>query len=123
MGSQFNIDKQRGSCGDYNAYYTWYFYGTNGAFTYNFRFNTNFRSRPVFDYGLYDNASLATYPIPLSEWLIIAEESTKGKSSKPCYVFFILHRIEELVRLTHQVGNSCPPRARRTSSPCHSCAR
>lgn len=105
MGSQFNIGKQRGSCGDYNANNTWYFNGTNGTFNNNNRYNTNFRSRPVFDYGLYDNASLATYPVPLSEWLIIAEESTKGKSSKPCYVFFMLHRIEELVRLAHQVGN------------------
>lgn len=105
MGSQFNIDKQRGSCGDYNGNNTWYFNGTNGCLNNNNRYNTNFRSRPVFDYGLYDNANLDNYPIPLSEWLIIAVESVKGKSSKPCYVFFMLHRIEELVRLAHQVGN------------------
>lgn len=105
MGSQFNIDKQRGSCGDYNGNNTWFFTGPNGCLNYNGRYYTNFRSRPVFDYGLYDNANLDNYPIPLSEWLIIAVESVKGKSSKPCYVFFMLHRIEELVRLAHQVGN------------------
>lgn len=67
MGSQFNIDKQRGSCGDYNANITWCFNGSNGCLNNNNRYNTNFRSRPVFDYGLYDNANLDNYPIPLSD--------------------------------------------------------
>ena len=48
MGSQFNIGKQRGSCGDYNGNNTWYFNGTNGCLNNNNRYNTNFRSRPVF---------------------------------------------------------------------------
>ena len=52
------------------------------------------------------NASLDNYPIPLSEWLIVSQQTAKGKSRKPCYVYFVLHRIEELVRLTRE-ANTC----------------
>ena len=105
MDSQCNIDRQRGSSADYNGNNSWYFNGNNGCFNNNNRYNGNFRCRPVLDYGWYDNANLESYPVPLSEWLMISRETAKGKGSKPCYVFFILHRIGELVELAHEVGN------------------
>lgn len=104
MDSQINIDKQRGSCADYNGNNSWYFNGNNGCFNNNNRYNGNFRCRPVLDYGWYDNAKLDTYPITLADWYIISRETAKGKANKPCYVFFILNRINELVQLAHEVG-------------------
>ena len=105
MASQSNIDRRRGCCADYNAGNSWYFNGNNGCFNNNNRYNGNFRCRPVLDYGRYDNARLESYSVPLSEWLQISRETAKGKSSKPCYVFFVLHRVSELVQLAHEVGN------------------
>lgn len=103
--SQFNISRRICSCADYNANNTWYFNGNNGNFNNNNRYNGNFRSRPILDYGLYDNASLDNYPIPLREWLIISRDTTRNKKNKPCYVFFVLHRIEILAQIAHQVNN------------------
>lgn len=105
MGSQNNIGKQRGSSADYNANNSWYFNGTNGCFNNNNRYNENFRCRPSLDYGRYENANLENYPITLADWLITALETEKGKRGKPSYMFFRLHRIEELVELAHEVGN------------------
>ena len=106
MGSQNNIGKQRGSSADYNANNSWYFNGTNGCFNNNNRYNENFRCRPSLDYGRYENANLENYPITLADWLVTALETEKGKRGKPSYMFFRLHRIEELVELAHEVGNS-----------------
>ena len=106
LGNTPNIGKQRGSSADYNSNNTWYFNGTNGCFNNNNRYNGNFRSRPVLDYDQYDNSNLETYPVPLSYWLIISMIASRGKQGKPTYVYFRLHRIEELVQLTHQVNNS-----------------
>ena len=100
-----NIGKQRGSCADYNANNTWYFNGTNGCVNNNNRYNANFRSRPVLDYCQYDNELLEQYPLPLSQMYLISRRAEKGKHGKPSYVFFSLHRIEELVRLTHEINN------------------
>lgn len=105
MTSQNNIGKQRGSCADYNANNSWYFNGTNGCVNNNNRYNSNFRCRPCLDYGRYDNANLDRYPVTLEEWLMWGRETAKGKGGKPCYAFFILHRIDELVQLAHEVGN------------------
>jgi len=105
MLSQYNIGKQRGSCADYNANNTWYFNGDNGCFNNNNRYNGNFRCRPSLDYDQYDNEQLESYLIPLSFWLIISLNASKGKRRKPSYVFASLHRIDELVQLTHEVGN------------------
>lgn len=104
-GNDPNIGKLRGSSADYNANNSWYFNGTNGCFNNNNRYNTNFRCRPSLDYGQYDNDLLESYPLPLSYWLVISRITEKGKKSKPTYAFFSLHRIEELVRLTHEVNN------------------
>ena len=100
-----NIGKQRGSCADYNANNTWYFNGTNGCVNNNNRYNANFRSRPVLDYCQYDNELLEQYPLPLSQMYLISRRAEKGKRNKPSYVFFSLHRIEELVQLTHEINN------------------
>lgn len=105
MDSQYNIGKLRGSSADYNGNNSWYFNGDNGIVNNNNRYNGNFRCRPVLDYGWYTNANLDTYLIPLDQWLQISMETTKGKASKPCYVFFVLHRIESLIWLAHEVGN------------------
>lgn len=104
MDSQYNIDRQV-SCADYNSNNSWYFNGNNGCFNNNNRYNGNFRSRPVLDYGCYDNASLDTYPITLTDWLTTSKETLRKKSKKPCYVHFLLNRIEELVLLAHQTNN------------------
>lgn len=103
--SQYNTSKPRGSSADYNANNSWYFNGDNGCFNNNNRYNSNFRSRPVLDYDCYDNSNLDSYPIPLSEWLIIAILTCQGKKRKPTYVHFNLHRMENLVPMTHQVNN------------------
>ena len=39
-----------GSSADYGGYYTWYFYGNVGCFSYNLRYYGYFRSRPVLAY-------------------------------------------------------------------------
>lgn len=104
MTSQINISKLRGSCADYNANNSWYFNGTNGCINNNNRYNGNFRSRPVLDYGRYDNTSLETYPIPLHDWLILSIITSKGKHGKPSYAFFHLNRMHELIRLCHEVN-------------------
>lgn len=105
MGSQNEISKPRGSSADYNANNTWYFNGDNGCFNNNNRYNSYFRSRPVLDYDWYDNDQLDSYPVPLSEWLIISLMATKGKNGKPTYVYFRLHRIDELALIAHQRGH------------------
>lgn len=104
-GSAPNIGRQRGSSADYNGNNTWYFNGDNGCFNNNNRYNGNFRSRPVLDYDQYNNTDLDNYPVPLSDWLITSMMAAKGKQNKPTYVHFRLHRIERLVRLTHEVNN------------------
>lgn len=100
-----NIGKQRGSCADYNANNTWYFNSNNGCVNNNNRYNTNFRSRPVLDYHQYDNELLESYPVPLSRMLIVSKKAEKKKKSKPSYVYFAIHRIEELVMITHELNN------------------
>ena len=100
-----NIGKQRGSSADYNANNTWYFNTNNGCINNNNRNNTNFRSRPVLDYHQYDNELLESYPLPLSQMPMVSKKAEKGKKGKPSYVYFALHRIEELVRLTHEINN------------------
>lgn len=105
MDSQFNIDRLQGSSADYNGNNSWYFNGTNGCLNNNNRYNGNFRCRPVLDYGRYNNARLDRYPVLLADWLFISREACKGKANKPCYVFFVLHRIEELIQLAHQIGS------------------
>ena len=107
LGYYPNIGKQekRGSCADYNANNTWYFNSTNGCVNNNNRYNHNFRSRPVLDYCQYDNEALKNYPLQLSDMYLISRRAEKGKYSKPSYVFFSLHRIEELVQLTHEINN------------------
>lgn len=105
MASQYNIGRQQGCVADYNSNNSWYFNGNNGCINNNNRYNSNFRCRPVLDYGRYDNAKLDNYSVSLEEWLMWSRETAKGKRCKPCYVFFILHRIEELVQLAHEVGN------------------
>lgn len=100
-----NIGKQRGSCADYNANNTWYFSSNLGCVNINYRYTTYFRSRPVLDYDQYDNELLESYPVPLSHMLFISKKAEKGKKGKPSYVYFALHRIEELVRLTHEINN------------------
>lgn len=104
-GNTPSIGKQRGSCADYNANNSWYFNGNNGSFNNNNRYNGNFRCRPSLDYGQYDNELLEDYPIPLSMMLAISRKTERGKSAKPTYAYFSLHRIEELVLLTHQLNN------------------
>lgn len=104
-GNTPSIGKLRGSCADYNANNTWYFNGTNGCFNNNNRYNGNFRCRPSLDYDLYDNELLEDYPIPLSQMHAISRKTEKGKAGKPTYAYFSLHRIEELVLLTHQLNN------------------
>lgn len=47
-GTKLTNAMYRGSCGDYNAGSTWFFYGTSGCLYNNIRFFTSFRSRPVF---------------------------------------------------------------------------
>ena len=105
LGCTPSISKQRGSSADCNANNSWYFNGTNGCLNNNNRYNTNFRCRPSLDYGQYDNEQLETYLIPLSYLLIISLQSEKGKKRKPSYVFFVLHRIDELVPLCHEINN------------------
>lgn len=100
-----NISKQRGSSADYNGNNSWYFNGTNGCLNNNNRYNGNFRCRPVLDYDWYNNEYLESYPIPLSEWLLYSIRTEQGKKRKPSYVFYVLHRVEELVELCHEVGN------------------
>ena len=46
-GTQLSTSVSRGSCADYSANRSWYFSSTNGCVSYNARFNTYFRSRPV----------------------------------------------------------------------------
>lgn len=46
-GTSLTNSMYRGSCADYNANFTWFFYGTNGCVDCNGRCYTNFRSRPV----------------------------------------------------------------------------
>lgn len=104
MGSQNNISRLRGSCADYNANNTWYFNGDNGIANNNNRYNGNFRCRPVLDYDWFEYDHLDTYPVSLSDWLVISILACRGKHKKPTYVHFTLHRIEQLVSLTHQVG-------------------
>ena len=105
QGNAPNIGKQRGSSADYNGNNSWYFNGNNGCFNNNNRYNGNFRSRPVLDYDQYDNSNLETYLVPLSDWLVISMIAAQGKGNKPTYVYFRLHRIDKLVRLTHEVNN------------------
>lgn len=105
LGVMPNISKLRGSCADYSANNSWYFNGTNGVLSNNNRYNTNFRCRPSLDYGQYDNELLETYPLPLSYLLILCLQTEKGKRRKPSYVFFVLHRIGELVQLCHEINN------------------
>lgn len=105
LGYYPNIGKQKGSCADYNANNSWYFNSTNGCVNNNNRYNGNFRSRPVLDYCQYDNELLESYPLPLSQMYLISRKAEKGKRSKPSYVFFSIHRIERLVRLTHEINN------------------
>lgn len=100
-----NISRKRGSSADYNGNNSWYFNGTNGCLNNNNRYNGNFRCRPFLDYGWYENESLESYAIPLSEWLLLSLRTEKGKKRKPSYVFYILHRVEELVELCHEVNN------------------
>lgn len=105
MGSQNNISRLRGSSADYNGNNTWYFNGDNGILNNNNRYNGNFRSRPVLDYDWYDNDMLDRYPVPLSQWLTTSIIAVQGKKKKPTYVHFLLHRIDQLASITHQVGN------------------
>ena len=105
LGCTPSISKLRGSCADYNSNNSWYFNGNNGCLNNNNRYNGNFRCRPVLDYGQYDNDDLETYLLPLSYLFIISLRSERGKKRKPSYVFFVLHRIEELVQLCHEINN------------------
>ena len=105
QGKAPSIGRPRGSSADYNGNNTWYFNGTNGCFNNNNRYNSNFRSRPVLDYDQYDNRLLEDYPVPLSWWLMLSLQASKGKHGKPTYVRFRLHRIERLVCIAHEVGN------------------
>ncbi len=44
----------KGSCADYNAYYTWCFYSSSGCVSNSTRYNGIFRSRPVLDLPIND---------------------------------------------------------------------
>ena len=105
MGSQYNIGRLIGCVADYNSNNCWYFNCNNGVLNNNNRYNGNFRCRPFLDYGWYDNSNLDNYLIKLDEWLSISKDTVRGKSRKPCYVYFLLDRISELIKLSHEVGN------------------
>ena len=46
-GTQLATSVSRGSCADCNASNTWHFFSSSGCVNYNFRYYSNFRSRPV----------------------------------------------------------------------------
>lgn len=105
LGCTPSISKLRGSSADYGSDGSWSFNGASGCLNSDPRYHSIFRCRPSLDYGQYDNELLETYPLPLSYLLIISLRAEKGKKRKPSYVFFILHRVDELVPLCHEINN------------------
>ena len=54
-GVQLNNSLYRGSSADYNGYGSWYFYGASGCLDGTFRYDGNFRCRPVLALPLIEN--------------------------------------------------------------------
>ena len=112
MASQFNISLFNYFCADNNANNTWNFNGDNGNLNNNNRYNGNFRSRPDFDYSLDDKISELCYSIQtqqnsltLEDLLVLSLYAAKGKSKKHSYVYFLLHRGKELIKLEYELRN------------------
>ena len=101
-GSQIFNGTRRGCVAEYNANNTWYFNGNNRCLNNNNRYNGNFRSRPVFDFGTHKAELLLSYLVKLSEIVALNREH---RNSKNGYTAFSVSLMHNLATACHRINS------------------
>lgn len=91
------------ACSEYSANNAWNYNGNNGAINNNNKNNT-YQSRPVLEFGKYDEYNLEDCVIPLSKIYQTYKITKRHKAGKPSHLFFELHYPSRLRELCYKMN-------------------